>query len=150
MTDNYKKILLKASDRQDLTIIAGLIQDSILQLSEVKYDDKKQNLVLILNRFCWEVNAENKQPYIRTHSILNFQNVINISSTNIDMKQDRMYALLSAIPSNDSDNNINIFLSLAGGSVIRLKVSKINITIKDVGDYWETNNRPHHENNEIK
>jgi len=150
MTDDYKKILLRANDGQDLTIIAGLIQDSILQLSEVKYDDKKQNLVLILNRFCWEVNAENKQPYIRTHSILNFQNVINISSTNIDMKQDRMYALLSAIPSNDSDNNINIFLSLAGGSVIRLKVSKINITIKDVGDCWETNNRPHHENNEIK
>ncbi len=150
MTDDYKKILLKANDGQDLTIIAGLIQDSILQLSEVKYDDKKQNLVLILNRFCWEVNGENKQPYIRTHSILNFQNVINISSTNIDMKQDRMYALLSAIPSNDSDNNINIFLSLAGGSVIRLKVSKINITIKDVGDCWETNNRPHHENNEIK
>ena len=61
MTDDYKKILLKANDGQDLTIVAGLIQDSILQLSEVKYDDKKQNLVLILNRFCWEVNAENKQ-----------------------------------------------------------------------------------------
>ena len=138
MTDNYKQILLKAKDGQDLAVIAGLIQDSILQLSEVKYDEKNKNLVLILNRFCWEVNSENEKPYIRTHSILNFQNVLNISSTNIDMKQDRMYSLLSAIPSNDNDNNVNIFLSFAGGGIIRVKVSKINITVKDVGDYWET------------
>ncbi|MFL2659595.1 MAG: DUF2948 family protein [Alphaproteobacteria bacterium] len=150
MTDNYKQILLKAKDGQDLAVIAGLIQDSILQLSEVKYDEKNKNLVLILNRFCWEVNSENEKPYIRTHSILNFQNVLNISSTNIDMKQDRMYSLLSAIPSNDNDNNVNIFLSFAGGGIIRVKVSKINITVKDVGDYWETNNRPHHENNEVE
>ena len=150
MTDNYKKILLKAKDGQDLAVIAGLIQDSILQLSEVKYDEKKQNLVLILNRFCWEMNLKNEKPYIRTHSILNFQNVVNISSTNIDMKQDRMYSLLSVIPSNDNDDDINIFLSFAGNGIIRVKVSKINITIKDVGDYWETNNRPHHENNEVE
>ncbi|MGB1361050.1 MAG: DUF2948 family protein [Alphaproteobacteria bacterium] len=149
MTDNknYTPLLLKALDGQDLAIIAGLVQDSILQLSDTKYDKKGNEFVCVLNRFAWEVNTD-KSPYIRTHCALVFNDVKKVSSQGIDMKQDRMYSLLSAIPSSDNDG-INIFLSFSGGGVMRLSVDKINVVLKDVGDYWETENRPHHENNEI-
>ena len=149
MNNEFEKILLQAKDGQDLAVIAGLIQDSILQISDTQFDKEKNTFACVLNRFAWEINDHDKPPYIRTHSILHFSGVKKVSSMDIDMEQDRMYSLLSAIPTKGEDGGVNIFLSFAGGGAIRVSADEIKISLKDVGDYWETENKPAHENNEI-
>ena len=143
----YNAITLIASDREDLAVVAGLIQDSLFPISDSQFDTSKKTFVVVLNRFCWEMVSE-KPPYIRTHSILHFNNVISVSSQDVDKSKDRIYNLLSIIPVQNGDDQF-VYLTLAGGGVIRLGVEDIKATLKDVGDAWHTTSRPVHENSDL-
>ena len=143
----YNAITLIASDSEDLAVVAGLIQDSLFPIIDSQFDASKKTFVVVLNRFCWEMESQ-KPPYIRTHSILHFNNVISVSSQGVDKSKDRIYNLLSIIPVRNGDDQF-VYLTLAGGGVICLGVEGIIATLKDVGDAWYTTSRPIHENSDL-
>ena len=143
----YNALTLIASDSEDLAVVAGLIQDSLFPILDSQFDVRKKTFVVVLNRFCWEMESK-KPPYIRTHSILHFNNVISVSSQDVDKSKDRIYNLLSIIPVRNGDDQF-VYLTLAGGGVIRLCVEDIKATLKDVGDAWHTASRPVHENSDL-
>ena len=47
-------LALLAGDAEDLTVISTLVQDAVLQVSDVSYDSRHRQLALLLNRFRWE------------------------------------------------------------------------------------------------
>ena len=137
-----------AKDGEDIAIVSGLVQDSLFPISDTRYDKSTQTFAIVLNRFCWE-QAFDKPPYIRTHSILHFSNVTAVSSHDIDKSAGRIYDILSLIPSQNEKGQF-VHLTLAGGSVIRLKINAMQVTLKDVGDAWKSTSRPVHENADLQ
>ena len=99
-----------------------------------------------LNRFMWEdvekgVFRKNK----RIRTILKFENVLNVLSTNINQLKKNKFLDFLAIESNITpDNNYEMKIIFAGNAIIRIICEVIEVTLDDQGDPWETKNKPKH------
>ena len=79
----------------------------------------------------------------RVQSILKFENVINVYSMNLSQKNvDRFLDFLAIETKFLSDKNYEIKLNFAGGILIKLNSEVIECFLEDIGDPWETKNKP--------
>ncbi len=142
-------VQILAQDGEGVSVMAGLVQDALFPISDTQYNKTEKTFVIVINRFCHE-SIRKTPPFIRRHSILHFSNVLSVSSLNVKKINsttyvDRIYALLSVIYVLDRGKDY-IYLTLAGGSTIRLEVNGIHFMLKDVGEAWQTMSKPCHEN----
>ena len=99
-----------------------------------------------MNRFMWEdvekgVFRKNK----RIRTILKFDNVIEVSSKNINQnKKDKFLDFLAIESYKMPDNNYEMNIIFAGDSVIRIITEVIEVTLDDQGESWDTKNIPRH------
>ena len=56
MTDSAKPMKLRAHDTEDMRVIAGVLQDALVPLSDVTYLKAEKRFVLVANRFRWETD----------------------------------------------------------------------------------------------
>ena len=131
MTQRNLKLIAKTDE--DLRIISAHLQDSILLISDIGHLKKNRIFLMQLSRFMWEdvekgVFRKNK----RIRSILKIENVINVTSRNIDQKEKNKYLEFLAIESKimtDKSYEMNIIFS--GDSVIKVLAEVIEITLDD-------------------
>ncbi len=123
-------------------MLAGLVQDAMFPMMDTEYRKAHQIFVMVINRFVWEWES---RPYFRTHAILHFSQVISVESQHMHRPDARVYTMLSIIPVPAPNNTIWLYIGLAGGETIRLRVTNIDIAIKDVGDTWQTKTKPNHD-----
>ena len=74
---------LNAIDTDELKIIATILQDGLVEVSEVKYLPSIRSFIIMITRFMWEekiINKENK----RVKAVLVFEDVLSGFSKNID------------------------------------------------------------------
>ncbi len=101
-----------------------------------------------LNRFMWEdvekgVFRKNK----RIRTILKFENVLEVSVKNISQSTKDKFLDFLAIESHQlGNNNVEINLIFSGDSIIKIIAEVIEASLDDQGEYWETKNKPKHEN----
>ena len=99
-----------------------------------------------LNRFMWEdvekgVFRKNK----RIRSVLKFENIVSVSSKNINEKKREQFLDFLAIESRQMiDKSFELKLIFSGDSVIKLVVEVIDITLDDQGSPWESKTKPKH------
>ena len=99
-----------------------------------------------LNRFMWEdvekgVFRKNK----RIRTILKFENVMNVLSTNINqLKKDKFLDFLAIETKITNDKNYEMKIIFAGDSIIRVVSEVIEVTLDDQGEAWDTKNKPKH------
>ena len=97
-----------------------------------------------LNRFMWEdvekgVFRRNK----RILSVLKFENVLNVYSKNLNQKnKDRFLDFLAIETKFLSDKSYEIKLNFAGNILIKIDVEVIECFLEDIGQPWETKNKP--------
>jgi hypothetical protein len=48
------RVKLRAHDIEDMDVIASLLQDALIPLSEIAYQRAERRLVMVVNRFMWE------------------------------------------------------------------------------------------------
>jgi hypothetical protein len=48
---------LRAEDAEDIAVISACLQDSLVPIRDLAYDQAARNFVLVANRFRWEANA---------------------------------------------------------------------------------------------
>lgn len=60
MTEFVKPLKLRAHDTEDMRVIAGVLQDALVPLSDVTYLKAEKRFILVANRFRWE--TENGLP----------------------------------------------------------------------------------------
>ena len=100
-----------------------------------------------LNRFMWEdvekgVFRKNK----RIRTVLKFENVIKVTSKNINQKKnDRFLDFLAIETLKMPDKNYEMNLIFSGDIIIKLLAEAIEVTLDDQGSPWESKNRPKHE-----
>ncbi len=142
-----KNLKLLATSDEDLRVIAAHLQDAIVSVQDIANLKKNRIFLIQLNRFMWEdvekgVFRKNK----RIRTILKFDNVINISSKNINIKERKSFLDFLTIESNLLlDKSYEIKLIFSGDSVIKIKAEVIDITLDDQGSPWDTKTQPKHD-----
>ena len=137
--------LLATSD-EDLRIVAAHLQDAIVLIEDIANLKKNRIFLIQLNRFMWEdvekgVFRKNK----RIRTVLKFDNIISISSKNIEIKNDKQFLDFLTIecillP----DKNYEIKLIFSGEAIIKIIVELIDVTLDDQGSPWESKTEPKH------
>ena len=158
---------LRAVSSVDLALISGLLQDALVLGADMTYNSEERRFVAVVNRFCWEqdqaLEASDVQDqtgtspdtssstspgtppgtsgvYHRTHAGLVFDRVRAVQSKNIDLKDtSNLLNLLSVHALNGQ-----VELLFSGAATIRLKCTSILAHLKDLGEPWPTQWRPHH------
>ena len=137
--------LLATSDK-DLRVIAAHLQDSIVLPKDVANLKKNRIFLIQLNRFMWEdvekgVFRKNK----RIRTVIKFDNVINVSSKNININHDKLFLDFLTIESNllpDKSYEVNLIFS--GDIIIKINAEVIDVTLDDQGSPWESKTEPKH------
>ena len=143
-----KNLKLIARTDEDLRVISAHLQDSIGSNLHIASLPKNKIFLMQLNRFMWEdvekgVFRKNK----RIRTILKFENVLEVSVKNISQSNKDEFLDFLAIESRQLKNdNFEINLIFSGDSIIRILAEVIDASLDDQGEYWETRNKPKHEN----
>jgi|TARA_B100001540_G_scaffold133085_2_gene118362 hypothetical protein len=142
-----KNLKLIAKTEDDLRVISAHLQDSIVNSKDIASLKKNKIFLMQLNRFMWEdvekgVFRKNK----RIRTILKFDNVLEVKSKNINQNKKNTFLDFLAIETKFMpDKNYEMKLIFSGNVAIKLKVEVIEATLDDQGDYWESKNKPTHE-----
>jgi len=141
-----KNLKLLANSEDDLKVISAHLQDSIAQVKDIVHLKKNRIFLIQFNRFMWEdVEKGVFRKSKRVQSILKFENILNVYSKNLNQKKGDRFLDFLAIESNQlSDNSYEIKLNFAGGILIKVIAEVIECFLEDLGQPWETKNKPKH------
>jgi hypothetical protein len=159
---------LRAEDHEDLGIIAAVLQDSLVAMSDMEFLADEHRFVLVANRFRWEncdaaeaAASASSQPtaqlisgtdgmddptlapcrsYERVNCGIRFDGVEHVRCKGIDRAdRGRIMELLTI-----QIDATAVTLLFAGGSAVRLEGPAINCHLQDLGEPWPTTWRPQH------
>ena len=143
---DIKNLKLVAHTDEDLRVISAHLQDAIVHTLDIANLKKNRIFLMQLNRFMWEdvekgVFRKNK----RIRTILKFENVLNVTSKNINQKKDNKFLDFLAIESNVlADKSYEIKLIFSGDSIIKIGAEVIDATLDDQGIAWDSKAKPKH------
>lgn len=141
----YAPLRILAEDVDDLQVIAACLQDALVPLSGMEYDQDSGKFHLVANRFCWECPPEVLEGdsfYKRVPTGIAFHHVTDIKTKDLDLQN--KHELINLLTIQDQTEN-SIHLVFSGGTEIRLTVDKISCHLKDVDEPYPTPNKPSHE-----
>ena len=141
-----KNLKLIARTEEDLKVISAHLQDSIVNISDIANLEKNKIFLIQLSRFMWEdvekgVFRKNK----RIRTVLKFDNVISVSSKNINQKSDKRFLDFLTIESTlMPDKSYEINLIFSGDAILKIKSEVLDVTLDDQGSSWESKAKPKH------
>ncbi|MFV0245043.1 MAG: DUF2948 family protein [Qingshengfaniella sp.] len=127
---------LLATDPEDLTVVASLLQDALFPITEIRFDRGRRRLAILLNRFRWEDRgaAERQgRPYERVQTLLVINDVSAVSSQGVNRSDgDLILSLLALEFQETADGAGDLLLVLAGDGALRVRVECLDLLVKDV------------------
>lgn len=141
----YTPLRMMAEDADDLQVIAACLQDAIIPLSGMDYDQDAGKFHLVANRFCWECSPEmldGNPYYARVSAGLAIHHVVKIKQKDLNLQNRN--ELVNLLTIHDGGENC-IDLIFSGGVEIRLIIDKICCHLKDMDEPYPTPNKPSHE-----
>jgi|TARA_B110000438_G_C15645060_1_gene577070 hypothetical protein len=144
MKSNILKLIANSED--DLRVLSAHLQDAIVSVADIANLKKNRIFLLQLNRFMWEdvekgVFRKNK----RTRTVLKFDNVMGVSSKNINHSNKSGFLDFLTIESNlMPDKSYEIKLIFSGDIVIKVCTEVIEVTLDDQGTPWNSKIKPKH------
>lgn len=161
-----KVLRLRAEDEEDLHVLAAVLQDSLVPLTEMEFFSDTHRFALVASRFRWEncsetadspfdpAAAEGEAPepevpdiafarcasYERVNCGVCFEGVEQVRCRGVDRRERGRILELLTIRTEPGA----VLLLFAGGAAIRLEGKHITCRMEDVGEPWPTRWRPHH------
>lgn len=147
MTDlAFSPLKLLATTREDLSIISAHLQDGLLSLSSLEYDQENKRLTGLINRFCWEHVHQHvsKQghldSYYRVHAGFCIHHVESMHLQGFHQASpQRMFNLLSL-----SLEDLTLTILCSGDHAIKLNLTSLYYQLADLDQPWPTPNKPKH------
>lgn len=122
---------LRALDADDLQIVSSIIQDSVLPITEMRWDSRRRRFGVLLNRLRRENRTRDEVERVR--SILVVEDVIGARSQGIDRAdRDTILQLLAVSVELGPDGGGCVTLILAGDGAVALDVETLEVTLRDV------------------
>ena len=127
---------LNAIDTEELKIIATVLQDGLIEVSDVKYLPSIRTFIVMITRFMWEEKIVNKTNN-RTKAVLVFEDVLAVHSKNIDqMDKAKVLELLTFNFYYNKSKNIEIELLFNNDATIKLETEVVQAKLEDQGESW--------------
>ena len=134
---------LMAGDAEDLETIAAFLQDSVVPMSEMAFQQADRRFALVANRFRWEAAGGERvegRIYERVHCGVRFEDVTAVRLRGLD--QQRRGEILSLLTITAGEGIIE--LVFAAGGMIRMETGRIACRLEDFDEPWPTQWRPIH------
>lgn len=136
-----KPLRLKAQDSDDLVAISAVLQDAVLPVSEMQFQQGEQRFGMLANRFRWEdVDAANasQRPVERVQAVVVFDSVLKVRTSGLNLKdKEQVISVLSLAFEAGEEGAGTVVLTLAGDGAIALDVECVEVTLKDVTRPYE-------------
>lgn len=140
---------LIAEDKEDLQVMAAYLQDAVGVVGDLSYLPASRIFAGVFNRFRWENAADaksRKKVFERARTGLHFENVLSVKSRKIAQgKPDGVLNLLSVTFEEGEAPSGTVVLTFSGDGEIRLEVEALEARLRDLGEVWETKNKPVHD-----
>jgi Protein of unknown function (DUF2948) len=144
-----KLIKLNALDQDDLDIISAHLQDAVIKMGDMRYLEKDQQFVMVVNRFDWSdalTPERRKKNYTRRRAGLQIAHVLSAQKSHLPQSNKDTVINLLAIEFTQTQAPSGIItLIFAGGGAVKLEVECIEARLSDLGLSWQTDNLPDHE-----
>ena len=116
--------------------MSSLVQDAVFPVTEMTWQPRARRFALLLNRFRWEdpwrARHARHAPE-RVRSLLVVDNVARVASQGIDRHDsDLVLSLLAVTCGTGADGAEHVDLTLAGDGAVRLGVTTLEVTLRDV------------------
>lgn len=149
MDEEHKPLKILAKDLEDLQVFAVHLQDALLPITGMSYDESKKVFQILANRFCWEkapVQHEGEDYHHRVHSQLCFNHVNKVQQRGLDQHGPIRNLNLMTIEAEHphGDERGHAVLHFSGGGELKIDFDKINCHLGDLEEPWMTKNRPTH------
>lgn len=137
---------LVAFDEDDLTVISATLQDAVVKSTDMVWDKQQGLFAMMLNRFCWEKQADKKPPE-RVRTGIHFNTVQSVKAKNIPQDKEQPLSLLAVLVERHKKNSstTHIRLMFSAGAELLLSVESLNVVMQDVMAPWITKKTPSHE-----
>ncbi len=135
-----KNLKLIAKNKDDLNVLSAHLQDAIVSVSEIAHLKKNKLLLIQMNRFMWEdvergIYRKNK----RVRTVLKFENVLKVSSKNINYNNKNQFLDFLAIESHEmTDKTQEMNLVFSDDLILKVSAEVIEVTLDDQGVPWDT------------
>ena len=130
---------LRAEDAEDIQVISAMLQDAIVPLCDIVFQDDQKVFVVVAQRLRRERGETGAGE--RVCCAVTIKGVGSVQTRGIDQKQQtRMLDLLAIMIEGTSLN-----LVFADDAHIRLDLSAWTITVEDFGESWPALCHPCHE-----
>lgn len=138
--NQLKRLSLKAQTTEDLSVISGSVQDSILQIKSIIFNGKTRSLTLGLQRYRYEVTEPS-----RISSALRFDDVLSVKSSAIDKSKTDAFLVLLSLEFTETDKPSGLVtLSFSGGGKLIVEVECLEVMLLDQGLPWVAKSIPDH------
>jgi hypothetical protein len=143
-TGNSEYLRLYATDREDLTVMAAMLQDAVARTGDLAYLPREHRFVGVFNRYRWEGRRSGGTGK-RLRTGLQFRGVLGVQTLGYDHRQpDEVLELLTIESEDGVEGAATIRLIFAGGTTIRLDTECIDAELADLGGPWQARARPQH------
>ena len=143
MTHRPLKLFARAAE--DIDIISAHAQDAVLQTGDMAFLDDQRRVVLVMNRFCWELPES--RP-LRVRSALQIGSIVSAQRRNIHTDQpDGVLSLLALRFEAEDAPAGAVSIIFSGGGEIRLAVETCEAILEDITEPWAATRRPAHDAN---
>ena len=129
---------LRAEDADDLAVISACLQDALVSVRDLTYDDAARRFVAVANRFRRE--AADTPPFERTLCAVAFNDIDGVSYRGFRRRDDDRILSLLAIRAGSGV----IDLEFSGDATVRLSTPTIHCLAADIGEPWPTVWQPGH------
>ena len=143
--DGGAPLRLYADDAEDLTVIATVLQDSVVRQSDLTYLASRHTFAGMFSRYRWEVDGSDKGRRERVRAGVRFSGVLGVLTCNLAREDtDTVLELLTIQWQTGEEGAGTVTLVFAGGAAIRLATECIDCELTDVGAPWPVERRPVH------
>jgi hypothetical protein len=127
---------LLAQSVEDLSVLSALVQDAVLQSSDLVYDRRRRRLVALVNRFRWEDlpdAARVGRPVERVRAVLVVEDVLAARLSGVNpRRKDEVLSLLALAFEPGSEGAGRLVLTFAGDGAIALDIEALDLRLEDV------------------
>ena len=143
--NEVKRLKLRASDKEDLSVISAVLQDAVIARDEMTFLKEESRFAFVANRFRWEdenrdIPLEGNLIYERVNCGICFDTVTAVRQNGLNQtRKAQIISLLSIVATEGF-----IDLAFSAGITVRLQVEKILCHLQDLNEPWPTQRRPRH------
>ena len=136
-----RELKLRAEDREDLSVLAAVLQDALVPVCDMEYLPDEKRFVLVVNRFKWETAPDAaRTTFERTLTGICFDGVGAVRTKGFSHRErERILNLLNIDATPDA-----VTFAFSNGALLRLDVEGIRCHVQDIGEPWPTPWRPDH------